>query len=80
MKVLALPGQSQIPRTIVLPAPADDSAISVFSALKLRRTTRDFSTRALSPQLLSNLLWAACGVNRPSGPFGSAREDGCLGQ
>jgi SagB-type dehydrogenase family enzyme len=34
-------------------------------ALKERHSTREFSTRALPPQLLSDLLWAASGVNRP---------------
>jgi len=36
-------------------------------ALQLRRSTRAFSPRPLPPELLSDLLWAAYGVNRPSG-------------
>ena len=36
-------------------------------ALKLRRSTREYSDRKLTPQALSDLLWAAFGVNRPSG-------------
>jgi len=36
-------------------------------ALKLRRSTRAYSERPLEPQVLSDLLWAADGVNRPSG-------------
>jgi nitroreductase len=36
-------------------------------ALALRRSTRAFSDRPLSPQVLSDLLWAAYGINRPSG-------------
>jgi SagB-type dehydrogenase family enzyme len=35
------------------------------SVLKERRSTRAFSSRPLEPQTLSNLLWAAFGVNRP---------------
>jgi SagB-type dehydrogenase family enzyme len=35
--------------------------------LKDRHTTRDFSSQKLPPQVLSNLLWAAFGVNRPDG-------------
>lgn len=35
--------------------------------LKDRKTTRDFAADKLSPQVLSNLLWAAFGVNRPDG-------------
>jgi len=36
-------------------------------ALKDRHSTREFSSQKLSPQVLSNLLWAAFGVNRPDG-------------
>ncbi len=35
--------------------------------LKLRRSTRAYSNRPLPPQVLSDLLWAAFGINRPSG-------------
>jgi nitroreductase len=36
-------------------------------ALQLRRSTREYSQRPLSDQVLSDILWAAYGVNRPSG-------------
>ena len=39
----------------------------LFEALKLRRSTRAYSARPLEPQVLSDLLWAANGVNRRSG-------------
>jgi nitroreductase len=35
--------------------------------LKLRRSTREYAERPIPEQTLSNLLWAAFGVNRPSG-------------
>ena len=35
-------------------------------ALRLRRSTREYSDRPLAQQVLSDLLWAAFGVNRPS--------------
>jgi SagB-type dehydrogenase family enzyme len=35
-------------------------------ALKVRRSAREFSPKPLPPQILSNLLWAAFGVNRPA--------------
>ena len=38
-------------------------------ALQRRRTIREIGDKRLSPQALSNLLWAACGVNRKHGPF-----------
>lgn len=34
-------------------------------ALKERRSTRSFSGKKLPQEMLSNLLWAAFGVNRP---------------
>jgi hypothetical protein len=42
----------------------------VLAALKERKTDRDISAKILPPQTLSNLLWAAFGVNRENGPFG----------
>jgi hypothetical protein len=39
--------------------------------LQLRQTTRHISERALPRQIISELLWAAWGVNRKHGPFGS---------
>lgn len=56
--------------TIQLPPPLDNSGASVFTALAQRKTTRGISARPLPVQELSNLLWAACGVNRPIGPYG----------
>jgi nitroreductase len=34
-------------------------------ALKARRSSREFSPEPLPAQILSNLLWAAFGINRP---------------
>jgi nitroreductase len=42
---------------------------TVMKALKERKTIRDISDKKLSLQILSDLLWAACGVNREVGPF-----------
>jgi nitroreductase len=36
-------------------------------ALQARRSTREYSQRALSVQTLSDVLWAAYGINRPNG-------------
>jgi hypothetical protein len=58
------------PQVIQLPKPAVNGATSVFTALARRKTTREISNSRLPIQELSNLLWAACGVNRPTGPFG----------
>jgi nitroreductase len=55
---------------IDLPKPETDGGKSVLAALRDRRTNRNISDKKLPPQMLSNLLWAAWGVNRPSGPSG----------
>jgi hypothetical protein len=55
---------------INLTKPETEGGKSVLAALKERRTIREISSRALPPQMLSNLLWAAWGVNRKKGPFG----------
>jgi nitroreductase len=36
-------------------------------ALQQRRSTREFAPRPLAPQVMSDLLWAAFGINRPTG-------------
>jgi hypothetical protein len=56
---------------IVLPKPETEGGKSVLAALKERRTIRSIKEDRLPPQVLSNLLWAAFGVNREKeGPFG----------
>ena len=53
--------------TISLNAPSKDRGSNVMKALANRRSTREFSPEKLSMQDLSDLLWAANGVNRPDG-------------
>jgi hypothetical protein len=55
---------------IVLPKPQTDGGKSVLAALQERRTNRNVRPDKLAPQMLSNLLWAAFGVNRTAGNFG----------
>jgi len=55
---------------ITLPKPETDGGKSVLAALRERRTTRNIGAEKLPPQMLSNLLWAAFGVNREKGSFG----------
>ncbi len=54
---------------IKLPPPQTDGGMPLMQALKLRHSTRgDFGPDTkLSMQVISNLLWAADGVNRPDG-------------
>jgi SagB-type dehydrogenase family enzyme len=61
---------SDASRPIKLPRPVLQPSRSLARALQLRRTTREISAKKLPLQTLSNLLWAACGVNRQKGPFG----------
>ena len=57
-------------KPITLPQPLFDQCGTVFEALKMRRTCRSISDKKISLQLLSDILWAAQGVNRTQGPFG----------
>jgi hypothetical protein len=56
---------------IILPEPVFERCGTVFEALKIRRTSRAISDKAIPLQILSDTLWAAQGINRVRGPFGS---------
>lgn len=63
-----------------LPAPQMDGGKPLMQVLKERRSARAFSPDKLPPQVLSNLLWAAFGVNRPesggrTAPSASNRQE-----
>ena len=53
-----------------LPRPRAAARNELIRALRRRQTLRAFDARNLSAEMLSELLWAACGVNRKRGPFG----------
>jgi SagB-type dehydrogenase family enzyme len=57
------PGASR--EVLVLPAPQQHGGMPLLQALAERRSRREFSSRGLPLGVLSNLLWAAFGVNRP---------------
>jgi SagB-type dehydrogenase family enzyme len=50
---------------IALPAAQQWGGRPLLEALKLRRSSREFGADELPAAVLSNLLWAAFGVNRP---------------
>ena len=50
-----------------LPPPRLDGGKPLMQALRARRSTREFASNALPAEVLSDLLWAAYGTNRPSG-------------
>ncbi len=54
-------------KPIQLPAPQTDGGKPLMQVLNTRHSTREFGTEKLSMQVLSNLLWAADGINRPDG-------------
>jgi nitroreductase len=65
------PGSRRGLSPIELPTPKISRGKSLRKSLRRRQTTREISDKKLPKQLLSNLLWAACGVNRTKGPFGA---------
>ena len=52
---------------IVLPPPDTSGGKPLMQVLAERRSTRSFSDQAVSMQDLSNILWAAWGINRKDG-------------
>jgi hypothetical protein len=51
---------------IPLPPPQTDGGKPLMQVLKLRATSRSFAPDPIPVQMLSNLLWAAWGINRPA--------------
>ena len=62
---VSLPAQTLKP--VQLPSSQTTGGRPLMEVLKERKSTREFGSGALSPQTLSNLLWAAYGINRPDG-------------
>jgi SagB-type dehydrogenase family enzyme len=52
-------------KPIQLPPPQTEIGKPLMQALKLRQSSRSFDSKPLPLQELSNLLWAANGINRP---------------
>jgi SagB-type dehydrogenase family enzyme len=52
---------------IPLPQPEKTGGMPLMEALNQRHSGRSFQDKALTDQILSNLLWAAFGVNRENG-------------
>jgi nitroreductase len=61
---------------IKLSAPRLDRGIPLMQALEKRRSTRDLSADRLSLQHLSEVLWAADGINRRPAPDANPRQGG----
>ncbi len=52
-------------KPIELPNPQTEGGKPLMQVLKMRHSERDFSEKEIPLQVLSNMLWAAFGVNRP---------------
>jgi len=58
---------AQVIETIPLPPAQKTGGMPLMDAFQLRKSQRSFSSKELTSQQLSNLLWAAYGINRPDG-------------
>lgn len=61
------PPQGDAASTIELPAPDKRGGMPLMRALAARHSSRKFAPDALPLPMLSGLLWAAFGMNRPGG-------------
>jgi nitroreductase len=61
------PAQGEASPKILLPAPVKEGGMPLMTALSRRHSAREFASDQLPLPMLSNLLWAAFGVNRPDG-------------
>ena len=52
-------------KSIKLLAPQTKGGMPLMQALKDRKSMREFSSAELPLQVISDMLWAACGINRP---------------
>ena len=59
------PAQGDAMRQIALPAPERIGGMPLMEAIAARHSAREFSPKQLPLPMLSNLLWAADGINRP---------------
>ena len=67
------------PKPLQLLKPTEGAGNSFLQLLWKRKSSREFSPEPLPLEVLSNLLWAACGINRPDGrrtaPTASNRQE-----
>jgi SagB-type dehydrogenase family enzyme len=63
--LLCLTGSAAFAQDIKLPDPQKSGGIPLMEAFNKRKSTRDFSNKEIPLQVLSDLLWAAYGYNRP---------------
>lgn len=75
----AAPAGAQELAPIKLPPPVTEGGKPLMDALRARQSVREYAPDKLPHQTLSNLLWAAWGINRPDGrrtaPSASNRQE-----
>jgi len=59
--------KAQVIETVTLPPAQKTGGMPLMEAFQLRKSQRSFSSKELTTQQISNLLWAAYGINRPDG-------------
>lgn len=64
--VLSPGGLAKEGSVIKLTSPQMSGGMPLMQTLKERHSTREFSSKPIPETVLSNLLWAAAGVNRPA--------------
>ncbi len=52
---------------VKLPDPDKNVSMTLYQALQQRKSVREYSTKDIDDMKLSQLLWAAVGINRPDG-------------
>lgn len=52
--------------SILLPKPSMDNKVTLMQALQSRHSAREYADKQIPDDVLSTVLWAACGINRPS--------------
>jgi nitroreductase len=62
-----VPLLAEMPAAVSLPKPETHGGKPLMQALSQRKSEREFATRDLPAQTLSNLLWAGFGINRADG-------------
>lgn len=65
MAVVLLIAGSAVAQDIQLPAPDKNVKMTLMDALQKRTSVREYSDKAIDESTLSQVLWAACGINRP---------------
>lgn len=64
---LTAPSGAAAEMLVELPVPQKTGGLSMLESLAKRHVERRFDSRPLPMQEVSNILWAACGVNREDG-------------